>query len=60
MAITWEAMSVAKKLCKLAKKGKIDEIGALALDARFVCAKCGRAAANSENLCKPRKIEGDS
>ncbi len=51
------ATNVAKKLCKLAKKEKFDQIGALALNARFICAKCGRTAAWSENLCKPRKIK---
>lgn len=49
-------MTVAKKLCKLAKKEKFDEIGALARTGRFICHKCGRTAQNSENLCQPRKI----
>jgi len=48
---------VAKKLCKLAKKDKLEQIAALALNPRFICAKCARTAANSENLCKPRKIK---
>jgi len=48
---------MARKLCKLAKKDKLDEIAALALNPRFICARCGRTAANSENLCKPRKIK---
>ena len=42
-----------KLLCKLAKKGRIKKIGELAKGARFVCAKCGRAAARAGNLCKP-------
>ncbi|MGD9497413.1 MAG: hypothetical protein AB7Y46_14025 [Armatimonadota bacterium] len=48
---------MAKKLCKLAKKEKFEEIGALAQNARFICHKCGRTAANSQNLCQPRRIK---
>lgn len=50
-------MTVAKRLCKLAKQEKFDEIGALARTAHFICHQCGRTAENSENLCRPRKIE---
>jgi transposase-like protein len=52
-------MAIAKKLCKLAKKEKFDEIGALARTARFICHKCGRTAENSENLCQPRKLKAE-
>ncbi len=48
---------MAKTLRRLARKEKLDDIGALALNARFICARCGRTAAESENLCKPRKIK---
>jgi len=48
---------VAKKLCRPAKKEKFDEIGRPARNARFVCGKCGRAAEQKENLCKPREIK---
>ena len=46
----------AKKACKLFAKGKLARLGDLARDAKFICEKCGRAAAKAANLCKPREI----
>ncbi len=43
-------------LCKAVKGAKMKEIVALVRDARFICEKCGRAAANKGNLCAPRKL----
>jgi hypothetical protein len=45
----------AKHLCYLAESGDctLEEIKALVKDAKFVCKKCGRAAAAEENLCEP-------
>jgi hypothetical protein len=33
-----------------------DDYKALVKDARFFCQNCGRAAADSKNLCNPEKI----
>ena len=46
----------SKHLCKLFRKRKIKKIAELAKGANYVCRKCGRAAADRDNLCKPRKI----
>jgi hypothetical protein len=50
----------SKKLCSLFKDGCLKETPkkykALLRNARYVCKKCGRAAASSENLCKPSKL----
>ena len=48
---------MAKKLCKLAGKGKIDRIIPLVREGRFICDKCGRVARAAENLCKPRSLD---
>ena len=42
-----------KHLCHLAESGEctLKEIKALVKDAKFICKKCGRAAAAEENLC---------
>jgi hypothetical protein len=49
-----------KKLCKLAKDDaadtNFDEYAALVSKPRFICRKCGRAAKEKGNLCKPEKI----
>jgi len=52
----WPMAKKAKKACKLFAKGKLARLGDLARDARFICEKCGRAAAKAANLCKPREI----
>ena len=45
-----------KKLCKLADKGKIDALAALAADAEYICSKCGRVSSQKKNVCKPVKM----
>jgi len=45
----------AKHMCELTKAKKFEEIKRLAKGAQYICAACGRAAAKSENLCKPEK-----
>jgi hypothetical protein len=44
-----------KHMCELMKNKRLSEIKALAKNAQYVCAACGRAAAKAENLCKPEK-----
>ncbi len=56
--LTEKGMAMAKKLCKLAKRGKLDQIGELARNARYICKKCGRTAEKEENLCRATPIEG--
>jgi len=43
-------------LCKIAKQEDPDRIRQLVRDARFFCRKCGRAAHDEVNLCRPVKI----
>jgi len=45
-----------KRLCKLVDKGKMDEAAKLTKGAKYFCNKCGRAAADSANLCKPSRL----
>ncbi len=45
-----------KKLCKLADKGKIDDLAALAQGAKYICGKCGRVSSQKKNVCKPVKL----
>ena len=45
-----------EKLCKLVDKGKMNKVAKLAKGANYICGKCGRAAADEANLCKPVKI----
>ena len=50
----------AKKLCSLVKNGfhkqETKAYGEFLRDAKYMCKKCGRAAAKSKCLCKPGKI----
>ena len=43
-------------LCSLAEKGEMKAVAQLAKGAKFLCEKCGRAAAKADNLCKPVKL----
>jgi len=44
-------------LCKATSgKFKVADIRPLVEGARFVCGKCGRAAASKGNLCDPRRL----
>lgn len=47
---------MAKKMCELARKGRIKKAAKLARGARFLCTKCARAAADAEHLCKAQKL----
>lgn len=48
-----------KKMCKAAKKEILSEYpqayASLMKNAEYICKKCGRAAAEKKNLCKPYK-----
>ncbi len=45
-----------KHLCHIASLRNMKTVGALAKDAQYVCAICGRAAKHAVNLCEPAKI----
>ena len=42
-------------LCALSESGEctLEEYKALVKNPKFICKKCGRAAANEDNLCEP-------
>ena len=42
-------------LCDMAQQGEItlSEFKELVKDLKFICKKCGRAAAKEDNLCEP-------
>ncbi len=42
-------------LCDMAERGDVslEQMKALVKDPKFICKKCGRAAAKEENLCEP-------
>lgn len=46
----------AQHLCDMVAKRKMAEVARLAKDAKYICHICGRAAANSVNLCEPVEI----
>ena len=43
-------------LCKIARREDPELVRPLVRDARFFCRKCGRAAHNDVNLCRPARI----
>jgi len=47
-----------KHICKLVTEDKVplDKLRPLVKDAQFICADCGRTAANEENLCNPQPL----
>lgn len=51
---------IDKSLCKLVKKDFLDDelksYKALVRNPRFICRKCGRAAASKKNLCKTEEL----
>lgn len=51
-----EEEAMAKTMCELAKKGKMKKAAKRARDARFICTKCARAAADARHLCKAREL----
>jgi hypothetical protein len=40
-------------LCSLAMRKQMLSLARLAINAQYICALCGRAAANAENVCSP-------
>lgn len=53
--------SLKGTLCKIVKNSDIEkhfaEYQALVNPPRYICKKCGRAAADKKSLCKPVRIE---
>jgi ribosomal protein S9 len=49
----------AKTLCKKKDelKDSLSQYKKLVRDARFICKKCGRAAYDEKNLCKPVELD---
>ena len=45
-----------RHLCKIAGRKDIELIRGIVKDAKFFCKKCGRAAHEALNLCKPDEI----
>jgi hypothetical protein len=44
-------------LCQLVeKKTPVEDLKGLVKDAKYICKSCGRAAADSENLCAPEQL----
>lgn len=61
MDLTLPSVAMAKKdknerMCRLARKGKVEKAGELAKGAKYICGNCFRAAADEANLCKPTQI----
>lgn len=53
-------MGDKKELCKWKREDYARELPLLkriVADPKFVCEKCGRAAAKKKRLCKPEKLE---
>lgn len=48
---------MAKKLCKLAKKGELKEIAEAARDGKYICKKCGRTASDKKSLCSAVAVD---
>jgi len=52
-----DAPGHSKHLCAVIAGGYgFKQVHALVMDPKFICAKCGRAAAAKRNLCKARKL----
>ena len=51
-----EDCSDEKHLCKVSKQNDLDKLKELARDAHYICKKCGRAAHDAVNLCKPTDL----
>ena len=45
-----------KRLCRLFEKKGAEGLRGLVQDPRFICRRCGRAAREEENLCKPEDL----
>ncbi len=44
-------------LCKAVKDAKVKDLIPLVRDAKYICEKCGRAAASKKSLCSPKKLD---
>jgi hypothetical protein len=44
------------KVCEFPPNSKSKEFQALVMEPEYVCADCGRSAANQENVCRPQRI----
>ena len=51
-----EDCSDEKHLCKVLKRNDLDSMRKLVRDAQYICRKCGRAAHDAANLCKPVEL----
>ena len=48
----------SKHLCDMVKRGvDLELFKDLVRNPKFICKKCGRAAANDDNLCEPVSLE---
>jgi len=48
-------------LCKAVEcSPKLSDLRAIVQGAKYICKKCGRAAANKRNLCCPTKLYTDN
>ena len=45
-------------LCDITLRGQValEQVKDLVRDSKFICKKCGRSAANEENLCDPEPL----
>ena len=43
-------------LCKIVKHDDFDTVREIVKDSKYYCEKCGRAARQAENLCRPAQI----
>ena len=48
---------MAKKLCKLAKKDKLDKIAEAARTGEYICKKCARTASDKKHLCNAVAVD---
>jgi hypothetical protein len=51
-----DGCSNEEHLCKIEKRGDLELLRQLGRNALFSCRKCGRAAYNGKNLCRPEKL----
>ncbi len=43
-------------LCRIVILEEFDRVREIVRDAKYYCKKCGRAARNEDNLCRPARI----